>query len=341
MKRLALVAAAIAFSVQLATSAQAEAQSVEDFYNGKTIRVLIGTAPGGGYDLYGRLFTKYIGKYIPGNPEVIAENMPGAGQYRAARYLETAAPKDGTVLLTVVQTVVVDDVSGGDARVDSSKLNWIGRLTSNVAVGAVWSQKGVGDIDDFRATEVIFGSTGVGDTTDLIPKMLNEYAGTNIRIISGYKGAAEMSPAMERGELDGYIGSWAAFKTRRAQLLEENKIDIVFQMAQSRHADLPDIPTIEELALSEDGKAAMRFLSSSAEIGRSVVGPPGMPEDRVAALREAFAKMLQDPDLIAEVEALGIDFIAASGVELERIAAETRAVPDATLSAINAALGAR
>jgi len=316
----------------------AAADSVADFYAGKTVRVLIGTSPGGGYDLYGRLFASHIGKYIPGHPEVIAKNMPGAGQYRAARYLESAAPKDGTVLLAIVQTVVVDDITGQGATVDSSALNWIGRLTSNVAVGQVWAAKGIDNAEGLRDHKVIFGSTGSGDTTDIVPRLLNRYAGTEIQIVNGYKGAAELSLAMERGEIDGHVGSWAALKTRRSDLLKDHKVDVVFQMALERHPDLQDVPTIAELAQSDEGRKALRFISSSADIGRSIVGPPGMPEERVAALRKAFQQMIEDPDLLAEVKKLGVDFTPASGEQLEAIASDTRDVSKEVLANVKAAL---
>lgn len=319
-------------------AAPASADPVAEFYKDRTVRVLVGTPPGGGYDLYARLFGNHIGKYIPGQPSVIVENMPGAGQMRAARYLYNAAPKDGTVLLAIVQTIAVDTALGSQTGVDAAEYSWIGRLTANVAVGTTWHASGIRSIEDARKREVIFAGTGATDTTVIIPRLLNAYAGTRFRIVPGYGGAAAMSLAMEQGEVEGHVGSWTALKTSRANLLAENKVHILFQMALKRHPDLADIPTIAELGTSDDGRAALQLISSSADVGRSIAGPPGLPAGRLVALRKAFDGMVTDPALIAEVRKRQVDFTTASGQEVESIIAETTATPERIIDLVKAAL---
>ena len=328
----------VAFAFTHGVLRRSQAAEPEPFYRGKMLRIVVGVSPGGGYDLYARLLGRYLGRRLAGEPTVVVENMPGAGGYRAAQYVYSVAPKDGTTILLIVQTALVDAALGTQRNLDPMRFKWVGRLTSNVAVGTTRAAFGARDAQALREREAVFGASARGDTTDYVPRLLNRFAQTRIRIVPGYPGAAELALAMDRGEIDGHVGSWTALKTQRPAELAEHKVDVLFQVTLSRHRDLPTIPRIEDLATDAQGAAALRFIASSADVGRSIVAPPETPEARLALLRAAFEKAVADPALLQEVRELHIDLDPASGREMEAIAAQVAKTPADLLPAIRAAL---
>jgi tripartite-type tricarboxylate transporter receptor subunit TctC len=323
--RRALLAGAVAAAI----AAPAAAQQA-DFYKGKNVIVYIGFAPGGGYDYYGRLVARHLGKHIPGTPNVVAQNMPGAGSFTAANFLFAAAPKDGTALGVVTQTVAVEEaLKTPGANYKSAQFNWIGRATSILEVQLTGEKAKATSIDLAKQFETPVASTGSGSPSEGFPRLMNALYGTKFKIITGYQGSNEGMFAMEKGEVDGALTSWNTLKRTRSEPLKEGKIHVLVQYGLTRSPDLKDVPAVVELGQTPEAKAILSFYASGAAVGRSVFAPPGVPADRVNTLRRAFDAMLKDADFLAEVEKLGVEFDPASGEEMQKLIAETANVsPD-------------
>jgi tripartite-type tricarboxylate transporter receptor subunit TctC len=272
-----LIAIAAIFVAQLAFAASAQAESVADFYRGKTVRVVIGYGAGGNYDLYGRVATEFLSRHIPGNPTVIAVNMPGAGGFKAVDYLYRVAPQDGTYLGAVAQqlalTLLVDDKMGIDPR----RFTYLGRLVSMVDVAVALPKSGLKSFDDTRKREVTVGAGQSTSTSAIYARALNAYAGSKFKIVTGYSGTAEIQLAAERGEVDVNGGeSLPAIIVQYPEWLEGKAI-LLYQNGVKRYSMLPNTPTMTELATSEEGKRVMGVLAGTAEIGRSILTTPGVP----------------------------------------------------------------
>jgi len=317
----AALACALALSVAVPGAARA---ADEDMFKGKTITVYIGFSPGGTYDLFGRMVTRYMAKYIPGQPNMVASNMPGAGSFTASNWLYRIAPKDGTALGTVSQTIAIDDaLKSIGVQFKAAEFNWIGRMTSNIEIQVVSTRTKGATLEGAREVVVPTASTGPGSPSDTYPKLMNETAGTKFKIIRGFPGSTDGLLAIERGEVDASLTSWNTMKTTRMNWLTEKKAVVFVQYGASRLAELKDTPALPELASNDQDRKLLSFAVSSAEIGRSLIGPPGMPADRVAVLRKAFDAAMKDPELLAEVQKANLDFEPLDGASLAKIVAET------------------
>jgi tripartite-type tricarboxylate transporter receptor subunit TctC len=264
--RWSLIVAAFA-----ATAGSAQAQSVADFYKGKTITIVIGYTPGGGYDAYARLLARFIGSHIPGQPNVVPENRPGAGSRTAVNYIYSAAPKDGTVLGTADQSLPLEQALGDKTlSVDTSKLNWIGNMSADNNVVMIWAASGIKTIADAQAKAIAIGATG-GSTSSQYPKAMNALLGTKFKLVLGYPGGNDINLAMENREVDGRgSNSWASVKGTRPDWLRDNKINIIVQIGPKKAVDLPDVPLLSDLGKTDEDKTVLRLLSSpSASAGRS------------------------------------------------------------------------
>ena len=307
---------------------QATADPVADFYANRTVTVAVGAGPVGGYAIYARLAIDHMARHMPGKPKFIFQSMPGGGGLKAANYTFKAAPKDGTFLLMIVQNIAVNQAMKAKAiRYDAPKFNYIGRFTDNTALAVGWVPAGVNSIETLRSRQVITGGTGPSSPTNIIPKLLNKYGGTKYKVISGYKGLGKIMLAMESGEVQAMVGSWVSFKTSFARQVKSGNAKILVQMAPNRHRELPDVPTTAEVALTPEGKAVANFLASSAGIGRALAVPPGVPQDRVAALRKAFAATVKDPAYLAEIKKRNLDTNPADHAALKKIVMDTLATP--------------
>lgn len=316
-----------AFAALLAASA-ANAQSVADFYKGKTITVAVGAGPTGSYAIYSRLLADNLGRYLPGKPNLIFKTMPGSGGLRATNYAYNAAPKDGTFILLIVQTAAVDQLlKAKKAKFDVRKFQFLGRYNDNTPVSVGWIPAGVTSLDVLRKRTVPTSATGLASPTNILPSILRTYAGLKYKVISGYKGAGAMKLAMEQGETQAMVASLTTFQSSLASYIRDNKVKILAQLAQNRHKDIPDVPTVAELCVSEEGKKVANFFASSADIGRAFVVPPGVPADRVKALRSAFGETLKDPKFHAAAKKLNVGLNPASPEEMEKIVAETLKTP--------------
>jgi tripartite-type tricarboxylate transporter receptor subunit TctC len=328
-----VVPVAIALLLTLASGAGAD--PIADFYAGKTIRMLIGYGPGGGYDLYGRLVTEFLPKHLPGHPTILPENMPGAGSFAAAKYMENVAPKDGTVLGSLAQTFPLDSAVGSAGKVNAANFHYIGRVTTSIDVGVALPSSGIKSIADLRAKQYTVGASGRGSTTDIYPEALNVYGGTKFKIVIGYKGTSDILLAMDRGEvdIDGAYGLPGMLATH-PDWINNGAASLLYQAALKRHALLPNVPTLPELAISDEGRAVLRAIASTAEIGRSIISGPGVPPERLAALRQAFSEMLKDPQFVAACEKRHIMVDPGSGEDMDAIIKETFALPQPVLGKI-------
>ena len=278
---LALAAALVGGSSQV----QAQAQDVAEFYRGKQISLVIGTSPGGDYDLRGRMLARYMGKYIPGNPSIVPRNMPAGVGLQAASWLATVAPKDGTSLHMVMQNMPMHQVLGGQGpEFDTGKFNWIGNTTNSPNTVATWHTTGVRSVAEARQKEVIVVAPGTATSSVYYPMVMNALLGTKFKIIAGYPGGNDVNLAMERGEVGGRgSNSWASWVSTKPDWLKENKVHMLVQIGLARHPEMPDVPLLTDLAANEQDRAVLRFMSADTAFSRALATTPDVPADRVRA----------------------------------------------------------
>src|SRR5262245_13731511 len=312
-----------------ALSMPVNAQSVADFYRGKTITMAVGTSPGGDYDLRMRMVGRHIGKHIPGNPTVVATNMPGGGQMQVANWLAAVAPKDGTAIVAISQNLAVyQATSAAGVRYDVRAFNWIGNTTDTPNVINSWHTTGIHSIQDVMQRELVVGATGIASGSYLYPHALNQLVGTIFKIVTGYPGGNDVNLAMERGEVGGRgSNSWASWKSTRPQWLAEKKIFILAQVGVKRNAELPDIPTLQDLGKNDADRQVLLFISADTAISRPLVTSAGVPRERVDALRRAFDATMKDPEFLAEAEKSKTDISPMTGEEAQKIAQATINAP--------------
>lgn len=320
---------ALAITCLIAWAAPAGAQQdIADFYKGKSVTLTIGYGPGGGYDTYTRLIARHIGKHIPGNPNVIAQNMPGAGSRLAANWLYNIAAKDGTQLGVIGENSALDQALKADGiQFDVAKFSWIGNPISDTNITFVMSHTGLATLDDvMKKGGLICGGTGASSPSILQPMILNNMLGTKIKIVSGYPGGGDVNLAMERDEVNCRgSNQWASTKATTRQWVEEKKINILVQFAVEKDPAISqyqgrDVPSIVDLAKTDTDKQAVTALVSGAVFGRSILAPPGIPAPRLAALRAAFEATMKDPAFVAEATKGKMDLNPVSGEELAKLA---------------------
>ena len=303
--------------------------SVADFYRGKTVTVLIGVSPGGEYDLQARLVARHIGKHIPGAPTVVAQNMVGAGGLTEANYLYNIAPKDGTYIGMIQNALPIMQAVGiSGPQFDSAKFNWVGSIMSTVETMALWHTSGVRTIDDARQKEVVIGAVGRGGITDTFPRMMNEFAGTKFKIVVGYPGGNDVNLAMERGEVFGRNNTWSSWKSTKREWLDR-KLIAILAYEGPQPSDLPGVPSVQDLAKSPEDKLAVKLIAAGTLYGRPLALPPGVPADRIAAIRRAFMDTMKDPEFLKEAEAANFEIDPVPGQHMNDVSAELIATPQA------------
>jgi len=306
----------------------AAAQSVAEFYTGKTVTISVGYSPGGSYDFYPRVFARYLGKYIPGHPTVVIQNMPGAGSLRAANFLYNVAPKDGTALGVVTQTLMLEAPLGTPGvKYNAVEFSYVGRMTGVLETMISWHEAPAKNIQEARKFELVAGGTGPTSPTEGYPRLLNAFAGTKFRIVSGFGGTSEIMLAMERREVDALENSWNSVVRTKREWIETKKINVLIQAVMERNKELPDTPTLVEMGTTPEAKAALAFYTSAAEVSRSLIGTPGIPADRLKALREAFQATTRDPEFLADIKKSQSEFDPAPGEYLEDLARKIAATP--------------
>ena len=337
--RAPLAALCLTASLFAVTSA-AKADAVSDFYKNRTVEMYIGTNPGGGYDLYGRLVARHMAAHIPGAPSMIAKNMPGAGHLKMVNWLYNAAPREGTALAVAPQAIAIEQGLGSDGiQYDARRFSWIGRVAPIVEVTFTWHTSPTKTLEDARQRETIMAGSGPTSPTVFYLKLLNALAGTKFKIIPSYAGTAEISIAMERGEVEGGSKAWESMKVDNADWLRDKKVSILLQYAAQRSPDMPDVPLLSELGTTEADRTALRIYALGNELGRSIMGTPDMPQDRVAAVRKAFMATMQSPELEAEVKKMKIDVGPLPGDKVAGLIEETLQTPKAIFERAREARG--
>lgn len=330
------VAVALVGSSWTAAGSAAAQDPIAEFYKGKTLRIVIGYGPGGGYDIYGRVFAEHFGRYLPGNPTIVAQNMAGAGSFIAAKYIYSVAPQDGTAFGSLAQTLPLDYAMGTDQKdLDASKMPYLGRMVSNVDLGSGVPGATFKDIEDARRREIVVGATGAASPGYLLPMALNAYAGTKFKVIYGYKGSNDVLLAAERGEVD-LIGSIGIATTliRNPDWLLEKKAPMLYQAALTRHPLAQHVPALPELADSADGRAVLTAIAVSADIGRSITTTPNVPPARLAALRKAFNAMMADPVFLETMKKRNVTIEPLTGEQVDKISTDTLQTPPNVLALV-------
>jgi tripartite-type tricarboxylate transporter receptor subunit TctC len=324
-RRSAAFALALASAVMV-SSAPADAQTVADFYRGKTITLLVGVGAGGEYDVLARLLARHIAHHIPGQPAVIVQNMSGASGLKMANFLYTQAPRDGTHIGVVQNTMIASQAAGlPGIQFDAARFRWLGTIAPVVETMAVWHTTGVKTVADAKAKAIVAGSTARGAITYGFPSLMNELIGTRFKIVSGYDGGNQINLAMERGEVEARNNSWSSWKATKAAWLKDGKITVIAQ-AGPRAPDL-DAPSLEDMARNADERRIIELVVSGTQFGRPFAITPDTPEDRVKALRDAFLATMKDKDFQAEATGLNFDVTPVNGEALERVAAQITSTP--------------
>jgi tripartite-type tricarboxylate transporter receptor subunit TctC len=306
------------------------AQQVD--FSRKTITIYIGNTAGGTYDLMGRLVARHLGHFLPGNPTVVPENMPGAGSLRAANYIFNIAPTDGTALGIVTDTIAVEQALRNPAvQFDARKLAWIGRVAASNAVQIIWHTSKVQSIEDAKHFEATVAGTGAGNAAEVVPKLLNAVIGTKFKIIKGYPAANEAMLAVERGEVESAVPNWATMKTTRASWLRDGNAKVILQYLAERGPELPDVPALGELGDTLESKQLLGLYANTSAIGRSFFGPPGLPPPVTKELRDAFTAMARDPTFIADANQVNAELQFGPGEEVQEAVGRTLNVPETVL----------
>jgi tripartite-type tricarboxylate transporter receptor subunit TctC len=317
--------------VPLTSAPSARADGVEDFYKGKTVSLFIGFEPGGGYDIYGRLLTRHLGKHIPGNPAIVAQNMPGAGSLRAAASLYSVAPKDGTAIATFGRTIATTPLlAPQSANFDGTKFNWLGSITNEVSTCVAWHTAGVKSFNDLLEKPITLGGDGPGADPDVFALLYKNVFSAPIKLVSGYHGTNPIVLAMERGEVDGLCGySWSTIKSRHQGWLKDKKLNILVQAGLKKDAELPNIPLVLDVAKTDEQRQTLKVILVTQEMARPFTAPLGVPEERVAALRAAFDATMKDPEFLAEAQKSNLDVNPMTGQAIRDLLVQTYATPKA------------
>jgi len=314
----------------------------KDFYEKKAINLYVGFSPGGSYDFYARLFARHMGRYIPGNPLIVVQTMGGAGSLQAANFLFNVAPKDGTALGVVTQTLMLEEaMNSPGVKYKSSDFHWIGRMTAVLETMIISGNAKAKTIEDVTLFETTTAGTGPGSPSEGYPRLLNAFAGTKYKVISGYQSSAHAMVALEAGEVDSLEVSYNTIVRTKADWLKSGKIKVIAQAALERSPDLPDVPTLVELGQTARAKASLAFYTSAAAVSRSIIATPGIPEERVRALRNAFNAVQKDPDFLVEIAKTNSEFDPASGEYLQELALKIAATPQDIIADTSSALRER
>jgi len=328
VKATAMLAAAIVVA-PLPAAAQADAKA--DFYQGKTIELIVSTGVGGGLDANARVVARHLVNHIPGQPSIVVKNMPGAGHIRAANYVFTQAPKDGGTIATFIPVFVMAQVleRSRSIQFNPAQFNWLASTSSSNSTVYTWHTSGIRSVEDATKRTVVMGGTGAGSYTIIYPTVMNSLLGTRFKVVTGYQSTAEVGLAMERGEIEGRAGNnLNSLKAENGEWLRTGKINLIAQVGLTRDAEFPRIPLLTDLAKNEEDRRILRLFSTDVAIGRPFVTSPGVPVERVGLLRAAFEAMMRDPAYIEDSRKAGLDVSATDGATIQSIVADLVGTPD-------------
>lgn len=328
------VAAALAGSAFFAPGAHAD--PVADFYKGKNLTIIVGYSAGGGYDVYARAIGRYINRHIPGSPNIVVTNMPGAGSLASVNFLYNVAPKDGTVIATFGRGIPMEPLIGsGKFQFEATKLNYIGSASTELSVCAVTQKSKARTFEDTLTTEIAMGGEGAGSDPDTYANLVKALTGARFKLVTGYPGGNDMAMAAERGELDGRCGwSWGSVKaTRPTWVSGPDALRVLLQLSVERSPEMPNVPTIYEKTKSDSDKQVVRLIVSRQIIARPFAAPPEVPADRLAALRSAFSATMKDKEFLAEADKLKLEIVdPVSGVDMQKLIADLYKSPPDVLA---------
>ena len=314
----------LAFGVLVLLCQPAAAQDL----SGKSVSLLIGFGPGGGYDLWGRTVARHIGRHLPGKPSVVPQNMPGAGSYVAASHLYGAAPKDGTVFGIIARDAALGPLSNAPgARFDATKMSWLGSPTREHNACIANSSAKAKKADDLRTHELVLGDTGPGTGTRSYPKVLNDLLGYKFKLVSGFRSSADVFLAMERSEVDGICDSLDSIMQRRPEWIPNKVVNVLLQAGAESRPELKGVPNVLTLARNAEEKQVLEFLYAGQDIGRPFVAPPDLPADRLKMLRDAFSATMKDPEFVADVQRSKLDLEPEDGEHIAALIARIYATP--------------
>ena len=325
-------------AIVVAGASLAAAQTPEQFYKGKQMELAIGYPPAGSNDIYARVLARHLGKHIPGNPTIVPQNRPGAGSFLTLAYVYGVAPKDGSVIGIGAPTTPLDEKLGTQGvRFKTAELNWIGRIDSLINVVFLWHTSPVKSVADALKTEAKLSGTGVGSTVSIYPTVMNQVLGTKFKLIMGYKGSNDAQLAVERGEVEGHSTSWTAVKVAHPDWRPDKKINIIVQFSLKKHPEMQEVPTVVELARNDEERQVLSAVVNAAEIGTAFFTSPGVPADRVEALRRAFDATMKDPEFLAETEKTKLTVSPLPGEDLQKLVADVASIPPDILEKVRAA----
>jgi tripartite-type tricarboxylate transporter receptor subunit TctC len=335
------VASLLAMAVLLCGLSRAAAETPAEFYKGRTINIIVGFGPGGGYDLYARALGRYLGRHLPGNPGVAVQNLDGADSVRAANYVFASAPRDGTVIAAVDQNIPMYQLLGGaGAQFDSAQMQWLGSMANSNSVVYTWDASGIKTIADAKTREVPLGAAGTTSDSFIYPTIINELLGTRFRPINGYTGTGQINLALERGEVMGRGGiGWASLQASSKAWLEQKKIDLLVQIGFETEPELPNVPLLMGLVKDRDAGQIVKVISLPTVLGHAHWVAPGVPPERVEALRRAYAATMQDPEFVQETQKLNMDIRPQTGTQVEALVKQVADTPKPVLARTAQILG--
>src|SRR5215472_778668 len=315
-------------SAALLAPAAASADPIADFYHNKTINLYVSFPPGGGYDIYARVLVPHFSRHIPGNPAIVVKNMEGGSGVKAASYISTVTPQDGTSLGLFLDTLTLGKVLGGPGEFDPVKLVWIGRIVSTATLAMVWHTSAVQSVEEAKQRTIIIAASVPSNSSSYIPTALNDLIGTKFKIVRGFPGSPPMALAMERGEVEAIGGmSWEAIQLTKPDWLAEKKARGLYTHGAHRIKDLPDVPGLLDLATDDKSRRILGLMGGGPEIGRSIVAEPGIPTERAAALRKAFMETMEDAEFVADMHKRNLGVEPLSGEDVQKIIAGAAATP--------------
>jgi tripartite-type tricarboxylate transporter receptor subunit TctC len=320
------------FAAVLAMAGVAKAAGVADFYKGTNVSMVIGYSPGGGYDTYARFLARFIGKHIPGAPTIVPQQMAGAGSLRAANYIYSVAPKDGSVFGTFSRSMGISPLID-KATFDSRKFTWLGSITDDDTLCVTWQTSAIKTWNDFISKPSAFGGEGAGSDPDIWVALYDNVFGAKAKLVSGYPGTNDIALAMERGEVDGMCGySWSSIKAAHPEWLANHSINLIVQAALQKQPDIGAVPLATDLITDPEGLQITKVLLASQAMARPFAAPPGIPDDRKAALIGAFDETMKDPDFLAEAQKLQFEVRPVSAAKIDQLLAEVYATPKDVLA---------
>ncbi|MFM0502057.1 Bug family tripartite tricarboxylate transporter substrate binding protein [Paraburkholderia caffeinilytica] len=334
-----IISAALAISTAWLGIAYAE--SVQDFYSGRTVNLNIGYSVGGGYDMYARLLAKHLGDHLPGKPTITPQNMPGAGSLKAANYLYSVAPKDGATIGTFGRTMPEEPLFG-QADYDARKLVWLGSMDSDVSLCVTWHTSAIKTFQDLLTKPSRFGGQGAGSDPDVMANTIKNLFHAKLQLVTGYPGSNESALAMQRGEIDGECGtSWSTLRMRHPDWLRDHKVNLIVQMALEKHPDLPNVPLLSDLTSDPETKKILKVIAASQVLARPFAAPLGIPADRADALRKAFADTMKDPAFLADAKSLGVEVRYVSPQQISTVLEDVYQTSPEQIAKAKAAVGGR